>query len=174
MSRDEYRRWAEETGQRAERVGGEVIAMAPERAVHNRVKANVYAALKDAIRTGGLACEAFTDGMTIEVDDDTDYEPDAVVRCGQPLDDNATVVPDPIIVVEVSSPSTRAGDTGNKLADYFRVVSVQHYLIVRADRRQVIHHRRGEGRIETHILTEGNVLLDPPGFRVGVAEFYAS
>ncbi len=50
MSREEYRRWAEQTGRRAERVGGEVILMAPERAAHNRVKANIHVALKAAIQ----------------------------------------------------------------------------------------------------------------------------
>lgn len=36
MNRDEFRRWTAETEHHAERVGGLVIAMAPERAVHNR------------------------------------------------------------------------------------------------------------------------------------------
>ena len=37
-------------------------------------------------------------------------------------------------------------DAGGKLADYFGVPSVMHYLIVRPLRREVIHHaRRGGG-----------------------------
>ncbi len=124
--------------------------------------------------TAGAACEAFTDGMTIEIDEGTDYEPDAVVRCGDRLDDAAVAVPDPVIIVEVTSPSTRTTDSGDKLADYFRVASVRHYLIVRADRRQVIHHRRDGERIETRIIGEGSLRLDPPGITVLVEAFYAA
>ncbi len=173
MNRDEFRRWTAETGRHAERVGGLVIGMAPERALHNRVKANIHLELRTAIRNAGLACEAFTDGMTVEIGDDTDYEPDAVVRCGDRLDDSALVVPDPLIVVEVESPTTRAADVGGKLADYFRLETVQHYLIVRTARRQVIHHRRDGQRIETRIVNEGNLRLDPPGITVEVEAFYA-
>ena len=90
--------------------------------------------------------------MTIEIGEDTDYEPDAVVSCGERLDDEAIAVPDQVIIVEVESPSTRSTDAGGKLADYFRLDSVQHYLIVRTSRRQVIHHRRDGGRIETRIV----------------------
>ena len=69
--------------------------------------------------------------MAVEVDEHTVYEPDALVRCGPPLPPNAVKLSDPIIVVEVLSPSTSARDVGAKLADYFRLPSVRHYLIVR-------------------------------------------
>ena len=43
--------------------------------------------MADAVRTGGLACEVFGDGMAIRIDAATVYEPDAQLRCGAPLDD---------------------------------------------------------------------------------------
>ena len=77
MSREEYRRWAEQQPNgRFERVDGVVVAMAPERSNHARRKALVWLALRQAIAVAGVPCEAFPDGMTIEVDD-SDYEPDA-------------------------------------------------------------------------------------------------
>ncbi len=72
-----------------------------------------------------MACEAAPGGMT-EIDDDTDYEPDALVNCGAPIPDDAIAAPNPVVVVEVLSPYCLA-DTGAKLADYFRLPSVQHY-----------------------------------------------
>jgi Uma2 family endonuclease len=69
---------------------GEVVLVVPERVRHNRVKLNVALALREAIRAAELPCEAFTDGLTIEVGEDTDHEPDAVVSCGDRLDDEAT------------------------------------------------------------------------------------
>ena len=55
------------------------------------------------MRAAGLTCEVFTDGMTVAVDD-SDYEPDALVRCGAPLPGDAVTVLDPLVIVEVLSP----------------------------------------------------------------------
>lgn len=58
----------------------------------------------------------------------------------------------------------RAGHARTKLADYFRLASVRHYLIVSISRRTVIHHRKlGGGEIRTRILNDGELQLDPPG-----------
>jgi Uma2 family endonuclease len=67
-----------------------------------------------------MECEALGGSVTIEVDDDTDYEPDAMVNCGPGLPPDATAATDPVIVVEVLSPSNQSVDTGEQLADYFR------------------------------------------------------
>ena len=143
---------------------GKVVAMAPERAAHARLKARIWRALEDEDRERGLPCEALPDGMTVRIDEHTAYEPDAQVHCGERLADDTVIVPSPVIVVEVLSPSTSARDIGAKLADYFRVASIRHYLIVRTDRPTVIHHRRGDGEvIETRIVTAGSLQLDPPG-----------
>ena len=85
---------------------------------------------------------AMIDGMAVRVDADTVYEPDALVRCGERLGPNVVEVVDPVILVEVISPSTHKVDTTQKLGDYFRIPSVRHYLIVNASRRTVVHHER--------------------------------
>lgn len=175
MSREEFRRWAEAQPRgRFERVAGEVVAMAPERVAHNRVKQRAWRALDAAVRAAGLPCEALGDGITVEIGEDYDYEPDAVVNCGEPLPDDAVTAPNPVVVVEVLSPSTRSVDTGAKLADYFRVPSVRHYLILRTRDRRVIHHRRsGDGEsIETRVVADGVIRLNPPGIEVAIADFY--
>jgi Uma2 family endonuclease len=173
LSRTEYHRWAETQPRgRFERVNGEAVAMVPEQSVHARLKARVWRALDREITTGCLACEAMPGGMTVEVDEDTDYEPDALIDCGPPIPDDATVAPNPVVIVEVLSPSAAAVDAGGKLADYFRVASVQHYLLVRPTRREIIHHRRSGDRIETLIVTKGFVELTPPGIRLSVDEVY--
>ena len=53
--------------------------------------------------------------MAVEIDEHTIYEPDALVRCGTPLPPDAIKLNDPVIVVEVLSPSTSARDPGAKL-----------------------------------------------------------
>lgn len=175
MTTDEFLAWAmaQPEGERYELVAGEVVAMAPERSAHALVKARVWRALHDALAQAGLRCTAYPDGMAVEIEEGTVYEPDALVRCGEPLPDDAVKVPDPVIVVEVVSPSSGGRDTGVKLAGYFRLASVRHYLIVRTEGRGVIHHRRdAEGTIQTRILTGGLLELDPPGVAVGVDSFF--
>lgn len=175
MGREAFRTWTAQQGRgRFERVGGIVVARTPERANHNLAKGNVRDALHHAVKKTGLPCQVFTDGMTLEVDD-SDYEPDCVVRCGgEFLPGDAIAVPDPLIIVEVLSPSTSATDRAWKLQEYFRLPTVRHYLIVWADRQQVAHHRRAEdGSIVTITLTSGLLRLDPPGIEIQVEEIYA-
>jgi Uma2 family endonuclease len=175
LSRGEFRAWAEaQTRRRFERVDGEVVAMVPERLVHARLKARIWRALDREITQAGLQCEALPDGVTVEIGDDTDYEPDALVSCGPPGPDDAVAAPNPVVIVEVLSPGTASVDTGAKLADYFRLASVQHYLLVRPTRREVIHHRRDSDAILTRIVHEGVILLDPPGIRLDLDEIYAA
>jgi Uma2 family endonuclease len=175
MTVDQFLAWLEDgpEGARYELVAGEVVAMAPERAAHARLKAEVWLALREGLRSAGLACEAWPDGMTIKIDEHTAYEPDAVLHCGPRLDDDALLVPEPAIVVEVLTPTTKAHDAGAKLANYFRLPSVRHYLLLRTERPTVIHHRRGEdGAISTRVVTSGELALDPPGLTLELAQIY--
>ena len=147
--------------------------MAPERAAHARLKARVWRTFDDQIRDCGLPCEALPDGITVKIDEHMAYEPDAQVHCGEPLADDDVIVPASVIVVEVLSPSTATRDTGAKLADYFRLPTLRHYLIVRTDRPTVIHHRRDDkGEIATRIVTSGTLDPDPPGLTLDLECIY--
>src|SRR6202035_343624 len=175
MTVDQYLAWAEEQPGRFELRDGAVFAMSPEGAGHAERKAAVHAALLAGIRARRLACYALPDGMTVRINDSTAYEPDALVYCGAKLAPSSVEVPNPVIVVEVLSPSTRHIDLSAKLADYFRLPSVAHYLIVDPDKPRVIHHARGAGdTILTRIVSEGTVALDPPGLEIAVAEIYSA
>jgi Uma2 family endonuclease len=75
------------------------------------------------------------------------------------------------VVIEVASPSTWHIDETVKLAGYFQIPSVRHYLIVLPGKRQVIHHERGaDGVIVTHMRGDEPIRLDPPG--VALSEIF--
>ena len=154
----------------------ETWAMAPERVRHVRAKARAWRALDGAINEAGMDCEAFADGITVRTGADNMYEPDAVVRCGEWLDGDTTEIHDPVIVVEVLSPSTSSTDYGKKLRDYFSLPSVQHYLVIDPDGRRVVHYTRqvGVDTYLTRILATGPLLLDPPGIEIQVDDVFAS
>ncbi len=166
MSAKEFIPWAmarPET-EHYELIAGEVVRRPPERAIHVRTRGCLCRRVADGIKAAGLRCTLYPRGMAVMVDADTLYEPDAFVRCGDDLPDDALVATDPVIVVEILSPSASAVDTGNKFTDYLRLASVRHFLLIRPDKRTIIHHERdAAGDISTRIVHDGAVRLDPPG-----------
>lgn len=174
MTVEEFIPWALQQPQgRYELVNGQVVAMAPERARHNLTKAAAYMALRSAVRTAGLPCTVFTDGMTVRIDPWTAREPDASVQCGSTVDPDCLLLDAPLIVVEVVSPSSRHDDTGLKVAQYFKVATIRHYLILDPVERIVIHHCRDEaGSIRTRVHEAGAVTLDPPGLSIPLAHLF--
>ncbi len=175
MTVDEFAAWS--MGQpdgRYELVNGEIYAQASERAAHNRAKGAVYRVLGAAIKKAGLRCEVFTDGMSVKIDAFTAREPDASVQCGATVDPDAIFLDQPIIVVEVVSPTSQKDDTGSKLAQYFSLPSIQHYLIVVPLQSAIIHHARGtNGDIVTRVHTGGEITLSPPGMTFSVSDVFS-
>jgi Uma2 family endonuclease len=173
MSVDDFLAWAEGQPERHELYNGIVYSMAPERVVHGKVKFAVQTALANGIRSAGIPCHMLPDGMTVRVDKFTAHEPDALVYCGPEAPGSAIEIPNPIIVVEVLSPSTRYIDASAKLG-YFRLPSVAHYLIIDPERPIIIHHTRGsDDAIITRIVKTDTIRLDPPGIDLALADVIA-
>lgn len=169
---EEYLEWALEDGGRHELHCGELIAMAPGRNVHNLTKGEVFVAFREAVKKASLEFTVFNDGVTVKTADDTSYEPDVTVQCGGDVDLQKMTADEPMIVVEVLSPSSIGVDTGAKLIGYMSVPSIHHVLIVDPNRRMVTHHRRVDDGFSTAIRGDGDVALDPPGLIVAVADFF--
>lgn len=174
MTVDEFFAWAEGKPERWELFDGVPVAMmSPERVRHGEAKFAVALALRRAIRQACLPCRVLPDSTGVRIDERTCYQPDALVYCGDRLPGDAIEVPNPVIVVEVTSPGSAPKDTGLKVAGYFMVAAVQHYLILDAKKALVIHHRRsGQDRIETQIAREGSLHLDPPGLTIHVDQLF--
>jgi Uma2 family endonuclease len=174
MTVPEFLAWAQtQDAGRHELIGGEIVALAPECSAHVQAKRRAANLLEAAILRAGLTCEAFVDGLAVRIDEGTSYVPDALVNCGERVARGAMVAPNPIIVVEVLSPATRSLDKTTKLADYFRVAGLSHYLIIDLGRRHVVHYwRRPDGTITVAIVRTGEIALDPPGIAVAVSSLF--
>ncbi len=103
------------------------VGMAPERAAPACVKHRLREDWVWAIRAGELPCEAFPNGMSVRVDADTVYPPDALVRGGPRLDNAAVEVTAPLIVVAIVTSSFASRDSGSKLEGCFRLPPVRHH-----------------------------------------------
>jgi Uma2 family endonuclease len=171
MRVDEFLAWSErQPDDRYELVDGEIVAMTRDTVRHNRTKLAAYRALDDAARAAGLHCVVLVDEVGVAISDKTLRIPDVVVQCGAEPDPDSMIMESPLIVVEVISPSGERDDTDTTLIDYFSMPSIRHYLIVFSEKRVVVHHQRNDaGAIETRIVHDGDIALNPPGMKLAVS-----
>jgi Uma2 family endonuclease len=177
MTVDQFLVWGEQQPGRHELDCGQVFATAPERAGHAVAKGRIYGELARAVKAANVPCHVMPDGMTVRITDDTAHEPDALVYCGAEVHHDALEITEPMILVEVHSPSTGRYDAATKLPNYFSLPSVKHYLIVdpRPGRHAAtLHSRRADGTILTTIFRGGAIPLDPPGLQLSFEAFFSN
>ena len=158
----------EETNQRVQLIGGELIVAPAPTLRHQSVVIRLGSALVVYQgRHGGLAATA----PDLLVTPSDSLQPDVLFFRNQPPPDHpVTVVPD--LVVEVSSPGTRGDDLGRKKHLYEQFGVPEYWFVdLRADLIQVFRLSQGRydppstfGRADT---LESDAL---PGFTAPVAE----
>jgi Uma2 family endonuclease len=175
MTVDEFLAWSvrQETG-RHELFDGRVVMQQSQSWGHAEIAWRVVNLLARRIEQSGAPFFAAPMGMTVRISKHVAFEPDALVA---PLPKPERVdleIPNPVLVVEVLSPSTTKRDLTDKLAGYFQVPSIQHYLVIDPEDREVIWHRRaGAGALEPpQTLREGSLRLDPPGITLAVGDVF--
>jgi Uma2 family endonuclease len=178
MTVGEFLDWSEEQADdaRYELVAGmPTRLMAPTNLRHAQIQANVGQTLRRAIAEVTLPCRVYDAGPGVAVGDEGDEcrIPDVVVTCAPTIDEAARLVPEPVIVAEVASPSTRLADVNDKVEFYGGIASIRHYLVIEQDRRRMVYHGRGpSGGLEPRILRAGEIALDPPGIRLALDALY--
>ncbi|UQA62377.1 Uma2 family endonuclease [Polyangium aurulentum] len=128
-----------------ELVNGYVYAMAGATVEHDTICSNVIQLLGNELR--GRPCRVFTPDMRVRVrETELCTYPDVSVVCGKierDADDDCAIV-NPIVLVEVLSPSSESYDRGEKFAHYQRLASLREYVLIAQDERYVEHHCRNE------------------------------
>lgn len=139
----EYLAGEQESPVRYEYVMGQVYAMAGASDRHNRIALNL--ATRFSLHLDGKRCEAFISDMKVRVAEDVFYYPDVVVACDPPGGD-AYFRSQPVVIVEVLSPTTERIDRNEKLAAYQRVSTLREYVLLSQDGLTAeFHHRTAEG-----------------------------
>jgi Uma2 family endonuclease len=90
-------------------------------------------------------------------------------------DTHRDVLTNPIVIVEVLSPSTEAYDRGKKFHQYQQIATLQHYLLVAQDTPCVDHYSRqedGSWRVETVMGLDGQVVLNSLDIALALAQVY--
>ena len=172
MSVDEFLQWAAAREGKFELHDGRPVAMSPERVRHAGTKSATVCALHTAIPRAGLPCRAYAGGIAVRTRRDRAFVPDVLVTSALPPPD-VVEIDNPLIVIEVLSPSTMEIDLSLKLDAYLSLPSLAHYLILDPVRRVVIHHARQDGaRAVTRIYHAGPLSLDPPGLEIAVEDLF--
>jgi Uma2 family endonuclease len=175
MTVDEFLAWAvhQEKG-RYELFDGRVVMQQPQNWTHADLCWRIRGVLTAAIERAAVAFYAAPMGMTVPITQDYAFEPDALVAPLPQPQGTDLEIPNPIIVVEVLSPSTARRDRTDKLAGYFEVPGVEHYLIVNPESHETTWYRRAPGGAHEPPVTlrEGTLKLDPPGIALDIAEIF--
>jgi Uma2 family endonuclease len=129
MSIDEFLRWEDGSDTRYQLVDGYVVAMAPPMPAHGRLAARLAGAIDAALRTRPPCFVQSEAGIVRSDRDDTCYVADLAVSC-VPLRADDRLIKEPILILEVLSPSTAASDRQTKVTDYRRIASVQEILLI--------------------------------------------
>ncbi|TPQ51326.1 Uma2 family endonuclease [Prosthecomicrobium hirschii] len=161
-------------GRRLELVDGRIVMMSNPTETHEQIVSNLGAPLKLAM--DGRNCRTYLGGIRVQANDDLGRfdgcRSDIVVRCG-PRGDR-TWITDPVVVVEVLSPSTMDVDRGRKLWFYKSLASVSHILLIYTDQMRVEHYRRTDGDWSMEVLTRpgDDLVLDAVAYRIDLGRIY--
>lgn len=129
MTVDEFLCWEDGTDRRYELIGGFVVAMAPPAPAHGRLALALGSEIRAALRARPPCFVQSEAGIVRPDRNDTCYVADLAVSC-EPLRAEDRLIRNPVLIVEVLSPSTAAYDRQSKVADYRRIASVQEILLI--------------------------------------------
>lgn len=143
---------------RHEFVDGEVYAMAGGSDNHNRIVGEIVTTLSMHLR--GSKCEPFFGDIKVRVTSKVYYYPDVLVSCEENPDD-PYFRNNPILIIEVTSPSTKKIDRREKLLFYQQMPSVQEYVVVDQHKMNVeVHRRQPNGGWITYYFNEKSDIVE--------------
>ena len=157
--------------QRHEYLDGEIYAMSGASELHNTVNAELFASLYPHLPD---ECRAFMSDMKVKIEIATKiygYYPDIMVACGENEEDPYYRT-NPVLLVEVLSPSTRRIDLTEKLAHYTQISSLLEYVIVHPDNPHIMIYRRRNGWRLEHFYAEETFTLDALAVELEVEGIY--
>ncbi len=170
--------WVETKGDDArlcELVDGVIVMMSNPTEAHEQIAGNIGAPLKLAMDMRN--CRTYLGGMRVQLSEKTSgidkAKPDVLVRCGA-MAGSRNFVTDPLVVVEVLSPSTIDVDRGAKL-DFYKVVpTMSHIVLVYQDQMRVEHYQRTPAGFELVVLKKPEDCLEFESlrFEITLASIY--
>ncbi len=157
-----------------ELVAGRIVAMTNPSQAHEKIVSNIGRHLLQAV--DARRCHVFFGGMRVQRSESQagfyKPKPDLLVRCG-PLQ-GQNFVADPLVIVEILSPSTMDNDRGEKLRFYKSLPTLAHLVLAYQDQMRAEHYRReGTGWVMDSLTHPGGMLdFNALAFAMPLAEAY--
>jgi Uma2 family endonuclease len=166
---DEFLTFDDGTDRRYELFDGQIVAMAPTSGIHGALVMRLGRRIGNALRSG---CEVIAEaGIVPPGRADSWYEADLAVTCAEIT--GQQFLTEPILIVEVLSPSTAATDRDRKLPDYRTIPSLQDILVVSSAEPRIEHFRReGDGWKIHDLRGEGTLRLQALDLILDLVELY--
>jgi Uma2 family endonuclease len=174
ISPEEYLAGEDDAHCKHEYLNGMVYATAGATQRHNDLTSNILGILHSRLR--GRPCRPYGSDMLVRVERGDDlrfYCPDVSIVC-RPAGPLARVQNEPSIVFEILSESTARTDTGEKRLAYLTIPTLEAYVLVDSDARQVTVWRRQAAQWTPEVLTtpEAPIAFSEAGCAITVGEIY--
>lgn len=139
---------------KSEYLSGNIVAMSGASNEHNLITINTVNGLYNQLSDRG--CRVYGSDMRVGVSTgDSYFYPDVTVVCEKPRfeDSEFDTLLNPIVVVEVLSPSTERYDRGEKFKRYQQLKSLKEYILISQDQVRVEHYFRQGNMWQSNELT---------------------
>ena len=157
---------------------GKIVKKPRATDIQSEISVNFTASLKFAVRRLPKKFRVYTSDLKIRIESlDAGVYPDALVICEQPefWQERRDVITNPLLIVEVLSPSTQAYDRLGKFELYKELPSFQEYVLIHTKKYAVETRFREEPdlwRIRTETNIENAVSLRSLGISISMADIY--
>ncbi|MEO5330844.1 MAG: Uma2 family endonuclease [Magnetococcus sp. YQC-5] len=172
MTVEEFLQWESDTDIRHELINGHIIAMAPPSLVHGKILAKLTVAIQRQLPP---PCYVIVEaGIRLADQANSFYQADLAVSCASfELEDRC--LPEPVMIVEILSPSTQSHDRGNKVSAYRTLSSVREILLVSSTHVHMeLWRRTPDGWLVMDLIgRDTRLVLESIGVELTLAEIYA-
>jgi Uma2 family endonuclease len=169
MSAQDYLGFERQSEFRHEFYKGEIFQMSGASRKHNTIVCN---------QLRGKNCEGYANDMRVHIPATGLFTyPDVVIVCGEPkfLDDEFDTLLNPVVLIEVLSPSTADFDRGRKFWHYQSIESLREYVLIAQDEMNVEHlikQESGRWHVAEYSAPETEIELPSVGVTLKLGEIY--
>lgn len=158
-----------------EYLNGEVFAMPRVNLAHNLITVDIATVLN--VQSRRLNCVVFSSCMRVkERQSDSYFYPDIVIACGESQfeDDTFDTLLNPVVIIEVLSPSTEIYDRTEKFEYYKQIPTLQEYMLVSQDKVNIEHHlkQNEEWKLNEYHTLEDTLALSTIGCSLALRDVY--
>lgn len=173
MTEEEYLALERVADFKSEFVGGEMFAMAGGKLRHADLGARV---IVEFARKLGASCRTFNSDARVRTAKSKAYlYPDVSVVCGPVERDQEDILLNPVVIVEVLSPSTADYDHGSKFAMCREIPSFREYIMVHTEKLLIEHYTKiddGRWLLSEHEGMDGEIDLPAVSCQLSLRNIY--